>query len=422
MTVRESATCVIAGGGPAGMMLGWLLARGGVDVLVLEKHADFLRDFRGDTIHSSTVQVMDDLGVVDDFLGLPHHRETGSRAVTDDGPIDLADFSELNVKYPFIAYMPQWEFLSYVAAQARAYPTFRLVFDAEVEDLLWTAGRVVGCRYRHNGTVKEVRAELTVAADGRHSALRRAASLDVRSYGAPMDLLWFRLPRRPEDTEHSFGRLSRGRMLAMINRTSYWQSAFVVPKGSAATLKESNVSAFCGQLEELVPWLDGRTVELHDWNQIHVLDVQVDRARRWYRPGLLAIGDAAHAMSVVGGVGVNLAIQDAVATARILLPSLRRGRVRTGRLAAVQRRRIIATVLTQRLQLIIQERFLRPLLAGQTSGKPPKALALLFDFGPIRRYKARLVAVGFRPERANRLPQLPPARPPVAHSAASERG
>ena len=406
MTDVTQTTCVIAGGGPAGAMLGWLLARAGVPVLVLEKHPDFLRDFRGDTIHSSTIQIMDDLGVVDDFLSLPHQRQTGNRAVTDDGEIMLADYGVLKIKYPFIAYMPQWDFLDYVVGQAARYDTFQIRTNATVTGLLQQDGRVVGLRYRQDGTEHEVRALLTVAADGRHSRVRQDAGLPVRILGAPMDLLWVRLSREPGDPEQSFARLTRGQMLAMISRDTYWQAAYVVPKQDAAgRLTESDIGQLRDRLEHLLPWLKGRSAELHSAADVYRLDVQLNRAPRWHQPGLLAIGDAAHAMSVVGGVGINLAVQDAVAAANILAGPLARGRLKSRHLAAVQRRRMPATVLTQRLQATIQNRFLVPLLAGRTGGRPPKLLRMIFKFGPFERAKARLIAVGFRPERAHRLPQ-----------------
>lgn len=409
MTHVTRTTCVIAGGGPAGAMLGWLLARAGVPVLVLEKHPNFLRDFRGDTIHSSTIQIMDDLGVVDDFLSRPHQRETGNRAITDDGEMTLADYGVLDIKYPFIAYMPQWDFLDYVVEQASRYDTFQMLMNATVTGLVRENGAVAGLRYRRDGVEHEVRAALTVAADGRHSRIRQDAGLPVRILGAPMDLLWFRLSRRPDDPSHSFARLSRGQMLAMIARDTYWQAAYVVPKDESARSSQADVGPLRDRLEELLPWLRGRTDELRGAADVHRLDVQLNRALRWHQPGLLLIGDAAHAMSVVGGVGINLAVQDAVAAANILAGPLARGRLRRRHLAAVQRRRMPATVLTQRLQATIQNRFLVPLLAGRTGGRPPKILRMIFKVGPFERAKARLIAVGFRPERANRLPEAVPA-------------
>jgi 2-polyprenyl-6-methoxyphenol hydroxylase-like FAD-dependent oxidoreductase len=407
MTVHNATTttgCVVAGGGPAGMMLGWLLARVGVPVVVLEKHGDFLRDFRGDTVHSSTIQIMDDLGVSEEFLAMPHQRHDAVRAVTDGGPMSLADFSGLRIKYPFIAYLPQWDFLNFVLAQAKHHPEFRIEMNATVTGLVERDGRVLGVRYERDGVEHELLAPLTVAADGRHSVLREAAGLAVRSFGAPMDLLWFRLSRKETDPDHTFARLSAGHMVALIHRGDYWQAAYVIPKGTGHSFTDgAGLVALRADLERLLPWLAGRSAEIRSWDDVHELDVRLDRARRWHRPGFLAIGDAAHAMSVVGGVGINLAVQDAVAAARILAPSLRAGRVRRRTLAKVQRRRRIATALTQGLQKTIQDRFLTSLLAGETGGQPPALLRALFRWGPLNRAKARIIAVGFRPERATDL-------------------
>jgi 2-polyprenyl-6-methoxyphenol hydroxylase-like FAD-dependent oxidoreductase len=401
---QDGTQCVIAGGGPAGAMLGWLLARAGVSVVVLEKHGDFRRDFRGDTVHSSTIQIMDDLGVGEEFLAIPHQRESSVLAVTDDGEMSLADFASLRIKYPFIAYMPQWDLLDFVASQARRYPGFRMELNAQATGLIEEDGRVVGVRYVQGGQEHELRATLTVAADGRHSALRQAAGLTVRSFGTPMDLLWFRLTRKDTDPSRTFARLSRGSMVAMIHRDDYWQAAYVIPKGTAHDWSDAaGLEQFRQTLEQLIPWLDGRTAEIASWTDVHELDVRLDRAERWYRDGFLAIGDAAHAMSVVGGVGINLAVQDAVAAARILTPALRRGRVGERALAKVQKRRSMPTALTQRLQRTIQDRFLTPLLAGEVAGRPPAFMRMVFRFGPLQRAKARIVAVGFRPERATGL-------------------
>ncbi|MEV8635680.1 FAD-dependent oxidoreductase [Streptosporangium sp. NPDC051023] len=400
----EETQCVIAGGGPAGAMLGWLLARAGVRVVVLEKHGDFRRDFRGDTVHSSTMQIMDDLGVGEEFLAIPHQRESSVLAVTDDGEMSLADFSSLRIKYPFIAYMPQWDLLDFVASQARRYPGFRMELNARATGLIEENGRIAGVRYVKDGRERELRASLTVAADGRHSVLRRDADLPVRAFGTPMDLLWFRLTRKDSDPARTFARLSRGSMVAMIHRGDYWQAAYVIPKGTAREWSDAaGLGQFRQRLEELIPWLDGRTGEIVSWDDVHELDVRLDRAERWHRDGFLAIGDAAHAMSVVGGVGINLAVQDAVAAARILAPALLRGRVSERLLAKVQKRRSLPTTLTQRLQRTIQDRFLTSLLAGETAGRPPAFLRALFSFGPLQRAKARIVAVGFRPERATGL-------------------
>jgi 2-polyprenyl-6-methoxyphenol hydroxylase-like FAD-dependent oxidoreductase len=398
-------TCVIAGGGPAGVVMGWLLARAGVPVVVLEKHDDFRRDFRGDTVHSSTIQIMDDLGVAAEFLAIPHQRERSVLAVTDDGEMDLADFGTLRIPYPFIAYMPQWDLLDFVVSQARQYPGFRLEMGARATGLIEENGRVTGVRYVQHEREHELRATLTVAADGRHSVLRGAAGLPVREFGTPMDLLWFRLTRKDTDPGRTFARLSRGSMIAMIHRGDYWQAAYVIPKGTAHNWSDADgLHQFRRQLESLIPWLDGRAGEIASWQDVHELDVRLNRAGKWHRDGFLTIGDAAHAMSVVGGVGINLAVQDAVAAARILAPALLRGRVSGRQLARVRRRRALPTLLTQRLQRTIQDKFLSPLLAGETAGRPPAFLRALFRFGPLQRAKARIVAVGFRPERATGLP------------------
>nr|WP_042191271.1 FAD-dependent oxidoreductase [Kibdelosporangium sp. MJ126-NF4]CEL19960.1 Salicylate hydroxylase [Kibdelosporangium sp. MJ126-NF4]CTQ97184.1 Salicylate hydroxylase (EC 1.14.13.1) [Kibdelosporangium sp. MJ126-NF4] len=408
----SSTTCCVAGGGPAGMMLGWLLARAGVDVVVLEKHKDFLRDFRGDTVHSSTIQLMDDLGVVDEFLALNHQRETAVRAQTDDGELVLADFSTLKIKYPFIAYLPQWDFLDFIQGQAERYPGFTLVTSAEVTGVLTENDKVTGVRYRQDGQERELRAVLTVAADGRHSVLREAAGLTATVHGAPMDVMWFRLSRRAGDPHGSFGRLSKGSMLALIDRDDYWQCAYVIDKGSYGQWRERPVQEFRDRLDSLVDWFDGRTVEIESWDDVKVLDVRLDRLDQWYRDGLLAIGDCAHAMSVVGGVGINLAIQDAVATARLLHRQLLAGKVSVRDLAAVQKRRSLPTVVTQRLQKTIQDRFLAAVVRSENRGGPPPILRKLFRLGPLHRLKAKVVAVGIRPERAHRLPAVEAAGSP----------
>ncbi|MEW2299823.1 FAD-dependent oxidoreductase [Streptomyces sp. NPDC006655] len=403
----EETGCVIAGGGPAGAVLGWLLARAGVEVVVLEKYADFRRDFRGDTVHASTLQIMDDLGVGAEFLAIPHQRESSVLAVTDDGEMPLADFSDLRIKYPFIAYMPQWDLLDFVTSQARRYPWFRIEMNARATGLIEADGRIAGVRYEQDGTERELRAPLTVAADGRRSVLRADAGLPVREFGTPMDLLWFRLTRKDTDPARTFARLSRGSMVAMIHRGDYWQAAYVIPKGTADAWSDAaGLDQFRRRIETLIPWLGGRTAEITSWDDVHELDVRLDRAERWYRDGFLAIGDAAHAMSVVGGVGINLAVQDAVAAARILAPALITGRVDERLLARVQKRRSLPTALTQRLQRTIQDRFVTPLLEGRTEGRPPALLRTLFRLGPLQRAKARIVAVGFRPERATGLPQV----------------
>ena len=317
--VRTEVACCIAGCGPAGAMLGLLLARAAVEVLVLEKHADFLRDFRGDTLHRSTLQLFDELGLGERLLDLPHQKAPVVGVTTDAGEFTLADFRALSGRHRYIAFMPQLDFLDFVVGQAQQLPTFRLRMRAEALGVLEEAGRVVGLTYRdQDGSVRQVRAQLTVAADGRDSGLRRSAGLRPRAFGAPVDVLWFRLSRRPDDPTQSFGRLAAGHLLVLLDRGGYWQIAYVIPKDAADKLHEVGLARFRASVAELVPFLADRVGELRSWDDVRVLRVHVDRLRRWFRPGLLCIGDAAHAMSPIGGVGINLAVHDAVATANLL--------------------------------------------------------------------------------------------------------
>ena len=300
-----SVRCCIAGGGPAGMMLGLLLARAGVDVLVLEKHADFLRDFRGDTIHPSTLEVMHELGLLDDLLKLPHQKVPQLNGYFGGLALTIADFSHLPVRCPYIVFMPQWDFLNFLTEHASRYPPFKLRMQAEVTGLLEEDGRVVGLRATTPDGPLEVRASLVIGADGRHSVVRAQASLQVNEFGAPMDVLWFGLSRRPTDPEASMGRFDIGRIFITLNRGDYWQCGFVIPKGSAEQIREKGLPAFRAGVAQLAPFAADRVGELRDWNAIKLLTVKVDRLTQWYRPGLLCIGDAAHAMSPVGGVGIN---------------------------------------------------------------------------------------------------------------------
>ena len=359
--------CCIVGGGPAGMVLGLLLARSGVEVLVLEKHADFLRDFRGDTVHPSTLRLLDELGLADAFLALPHQQVTRLGVTTDDGTYTLADFSRLPGRFPFLTFVPQWEFLDFLAGQARRYPSFRLEMNAEVLGLLREDGVVTGVRYRSPTGEHEIRARLTVGADGRHSVARREAGLRLTEFGAPMDVLWFRLPKPAGGNESPFGglgRLTQGRLLVMIDRGEYWQSAYLVAKGGFQALRAAGLEAFRADLARLLPSLTSVLGAISSWDDIRVLSVRVDRLARWHAPGLLLLGDAAHAMSPIGGVGVNLAIQDAVAAARLLAEPLRRGAVSPAVVARVHRRRWLPTMLTQLVQRSVQQRFLTRVLAG----------------------------------------------------------
>jgi 2-polyprenyl-6-methoxyphenol hydroxylase-like FAD-dependent oxidoreductase len=405
-------TCCIAGCGPAGAMLGLLLARAGIDVLVLEKHADFLRDFRGDTLHPSTLRLFDELGLAEQLLGLPHQKSAVLRVTTDAGDFTLADFRRLPGPYPFLAFMPQWDFLDFVVDQARRLPSFQLRMRAEALEVLQEAGRVVGVTYRdQDGARHQVRARLTVAADGRGSDVRRSAGLRPIEFGAPMDVLWFRLPKRPADPPQSFGRLATGHLMVLIDRGDYWQIAYVIGKDATAEIREQGLERFRASVAELVPPLADRVGELRAWDDVRTLRVQVDRLRRWFRPGLLCIGDAAHAMSPIGGVGINMAIHDAVATANLLARPLGDGTLSTRHLARVQLRRTLPTVLVQWGQRAIQDYFLSPLLAGRLRGQPPLALRALRRYPILQAVPARLIGLGVLPEHA-RSPTVAGPRSP----------
>ncbi len=393
-----SVRCCIAGGGPAGMMLALLLARAGVPVLVLEKHADFLRDFRGDTIHPSTLEIMHELGLLDEFLRRPHQEARSLGAQIGDDFIELADFTHLPTHCRFIALMPQWDFLDFVAEQARRYPTFQLRTRAEVTGLIEQAGRIAGVRAETPEGALTVHADLVVGADGRHSTVRAKAGLEVDDIGAPMDVLWMRLSRHPDDPGQTLGRVDAGRLLVMLNREDYWQCAFVIAKGGFEEIRRRGLPAFREDIARLAPYLRERTAELADWSDVSLLSVALDRLRVWHRPGLLCIGDAAHAMSPIGGVGINLAIQDAVATANILARPLLRGAVSEGDLHAVQRRREFPTRATQRMQVLAQNRIVGRVLQSTATLSPPLVVRLFGKWPFLRRLPARLIGLGFRPE------------------------
>ena len=390
--------CCIAGGGPAGMMLGLLLARAGTDVVVLEKHADFLRDFRGDTIHPSTLEVMHELGILDAFLRLPHQQVEHLGLAIGDETLPVADFSHLPTRCRFVAFMPQWHFLDFIAGEGRRYPGFALRMCAEVTDLIAEGGRVAGVRATTPDGPLEVRADLVVAADGRSSRVRALAGLPVDELGAPMDVLWFRLSRRPADGADTMGRVAAGHILVLIDRGELWQCGYVIPKGAFDAIRARGLEAFRAEVAALAPFVADRTAEIAGWDDVKLLTVQVDRARRWHRPGLLCIGDAAHAMSPIGGVGINLAIQDAVAAANRLAEPLRAGRLTEADLHAVQRRRELPTRVTQRIQLLAQERIVRPVLGRTEQMRPPALLRLLARFPVLQRIPGRLVGLGVRPE------------------------
>jgi 2-polyprenyl-6-methoxyphenol hydroxylase-like FAD-dependent oxidoreductase len=391
-------TCCIVGGGPAGMMLGLLLTRAGVDVVVLEKHADFLRDFRGDTIHPSTLELMHELGLLEQFLKLPHQEVTSIGGRFGDKIYRFADFSHLPAICKFIALMPQWDFLDFIAGQARRYPCFQLKMQAEATGLIVEGDRVAGVRATTPEGPLDVRAMLTVACDARHSLLRDKAGLVADDFGAPMDVLWFRLSRRPDDSMATGGVFDKGRLFVMLNRGDYWQCAFVIPKGSAEDVRRRGIEQLRAELALIEPLVADRVAEITDWKQVHLLTVTVNRLRQWHRPGLLCIGDAAHAMSPIGGVGINLAIQDAVAAANLLATPLRRGAVTDADLQSVQERREPPTRKTQAMQVFLQKNVITAVLGSPEQLKPPLLLKMIARFPWLARFPARILGMGFRPE------------------------
>ena len=376
------------------MMLGFLLARAGIDVVVLEKHGDFLRDFRGDTVHPSTMQVMHELGLLEAFLARPHSEVRELAAQIGDMRVKVADFSHLPTRAKYIAFMPQWDFLNFLAEQAKRFPAFTLRMHTEATGLIHADDRVAGVT-TSDGTI---RADLVIACDGRHSTLRDAAGLTVTDFGAPMDVLWLRVSKSPDDPGQTLGRIDAGRIFIMLDRNDYWQCAYVIPKDGIDAVHARGVEAFRADIAELAPHLRDRVGEIASWDDVKLLTVAVNRLEEWCQPGLLFIGDAAHAMSPIGGVGINLAIQDAVAAANILVPRLRQGAAMIDDLRAVQRRREPPTRRTQALQVAIQNRVIGNVLSRTTRPKPPLAVRCLQWFPPLRRLPARIIGLGFRPE------------------------
>ncbi len=392
------------------MMLGFLLARMGVDVVVLEKHADFLRDFRGDTIHPSTLEIMYELGILDEFLKRPHQEVRELAGQVGEDTVTIADFTHLPTHCRFLVLMPQWDFLDFIAQQAGHYPTFHLKMQAEVTDLIEENGVVTGVHATTPDGPLEIRAALTVGADGRRSIVRERAGLEVVNLGAPMDVMWMRISRRPTDPGLTMGRFDRGRICILLNREDYWQAAFVIPKGAAQEIQQKGLAAFREEIAVMAPFFRDRLEELRDWKDISLLTVAVDRLSRWSRPGLLCIGDAAHAMSPIGGVGINLAIQDAVATANILGAKLRQGSLSESDLHAVQQRRSFPTRATQRLQIAAQNNIIRRVLGNPRPLTLPWSLKFLGRLRFLRRIPARLIGLGFRPEHV----KTPEVRLPAA--------
>jgi len=380
------------------MMLGFLLARAAVPVIVIEKHADFLRDFRGDTIHPSTLELMSELGILEEFLKRPHQEVRELAGQVGNETVKIADFTHLPTRCKFLALMPQWDFLNFIVEQGKRYSGFQVKMQAEVTDLIEQNGRIIGVKATTSEGSIDVRAPLVIGADGRHSIVRERAGLQVMDLGAPMDVFWMRISRGPNDPAQSLGHVAPGRMFVMIDREDYWQCAFLIPKGGADEIRKRGIEAFRDDIADLEPFLRDRVGELRDWNDVRLLTVKVDRLPRWWRPGLLCIGDAAHAMSPVGGVGINLAIQDAVAAANILAAKLAAGSLRDQDLHAVQRRREFPTRATQALQILVQNRVIRRVLSTTQALAVPWPLKLMQRWPSLRRIPARVIGMGFRPE------------------------
>jgi 2-polyprenyl-6-methoxyphenol hydroxylase-like FAD-dependent oxidoreductase len=397
MSEKLDTRCVIVGGGPAGMMAGYLLARAGVPVAVLEKHADFNRDFRGDTIHPSTLQLMDELGLLAEFLKQPHQELRELRAVINGRAVPVADFTKLPTRCKFIAFMPQWDFLNFLSSHAKRFPTFQLRMETEVVDLLMEDSRVAGVRAKTPGGNLEVRADLVIGADGRHSIVHTRAGFEQHDFGVPIDVLWTRISRKQEDPKQTFGFFQHGKLLVLLDRDDYWQCGFVIPKGGFDEIKARGLPQFQNDIVSFAGFLRDRVAELDDWAKVKLLTVQINRLRDWCREGLLCIGDSAHAMSPAGGVGINLAIQDAVATANLLAEKLRNGPVPVDDLRKVQARREWPTRLIQGMQVFIHRR----VVTGQASGRNhslPFVLRLLKWFPILRQLPARFIGLGPRPE------------------------
>lgn len=396
--MNDHTTCCIAGGGPAGVMLGFLLARAGVEVTVLEKHRDFFRDFRGDTIHPSTLEVMYELGLLEDLLRQPHDELRVIQAHFGDRILHIADLRHLPTRCKFIAIMPQWDFLNFLSRHGEKFPQFRLRMEAEVTDLLLEDGRVAGVKGSTPEGTLELRADLVVAADGRSSTVRERSGLELIDLGVPIDVLWFRVSKKTDDPPQAFGFVGAGQFMALINRSDYWQSAYVIRKGSFEERQRRGLQAFREDVARCAPFLADRTAEIAQWDDVKLLSVKVNHLRTWYREGLICIGDAAHAMSPVGGVGINFAIQDAVATANLLVPKLLKGTLAVADLKAIQNRREWPAKSMQRVQVFLHKHLLERIFDSPQMITPPLLLRITEKFPLLRRIPARMVGVGFRPE------------------------
>lgn len=390
--------CVIAGGGPAGIMLGFLLARSGVEVAVLEKWPDFFRDFRGDTIHPSTMELLEELGILDQFLALPHDETRQLEADIGDTKVTVADFSHVPTKAKFIAFMPQWDFLNFITAKAKKYPSFKLLMETEATDVIKEGDAIVGVTARAAEGDFEIRADVVVGCDGRHSTIKEKAGLTSVSLGAPMDVLWFRISRTQSDPKASLARVAGGRIMIMIERTNYWQCGYVAQKGAFDEIKDAGLAWFQNDVCRTAPLLSSRIGEIDSWDKVKLLSVTVDHLTRWYTNGCVCIGDAAHAMSPVGGVGINLAIQDAVAAANVLVGAFARGAPSEKDLARIQKRREFPARVTQGVQVYIQNKIIRSVLASTEPVALAWPLRLLRAFPVIRRIPARVIGLGVRRE------------------------
>lgn len=397
ITRSLAVQCCIVGGGPAGMMLGYLLGRSGIETVVLEKHADFFRDFRGDTVHPSTMKVMEELGILDDFLKLPHQRISRMEGVFGNTTVRIADLSRLDTPCPFIAFMPQWDFLNFLDSRGRRFPHLQVLKSTEAVELVKDGERITGVVAKTAQGELRVSADLTVACDGRNSILREQAGLTVEDVGAPIDVLWFRVGKSKSDSDGIFARLQRGQMMVTLDRDDYWQCAYVIAKGKIDAVKARGLDAFRADVASLAPVLHDHIRDVKTWDDVKLLTVTIDRLTRWALPGLLCIGDAAHAMSPVGGVGVNLAVQDAVAAANLLFDKFGNGGPSLADLEKVHARRLFPVRMTQAMQIVVQDRVINRALSEENL-VPPLAVRLINRSGWLQGLTARAIGIGIRPE------------------------